>query len=182
MRHLAAKLDSLEARAAGAFRELGYDHGDLKYEHACDARYHGQGYELRIALDRERLAREGPAALAALFHDEHARRYGHAFKDRNIEAISFRLSARHPRGSDAAAAIGGLRGHLRGDALTATRDVRLAGSTTAYPVRARESLPQDFVADGPLIVTEASSSTLVPPGWRLAIAAGGALRLTRAKA
>ncbi len=179
---LAEKLDGLEARAASAFAALGYPADELIHEHACDARYRGQGYELRVALDRERLAREGPAVLAALFHQEHARRYGHAFKDREVEAISFRLSARHPRGEDAEAAIGGQVPISGDNAVTGTRALRLSGKTADYPVHDRHRLGADFSARGPLIITEASSSTLVPAGWHVNIADGGALRLRRNKA
>ena len=45
----------------------------------------------------------------------------------------------------------------------------------------RDDLPSGFAADGPAILVEATTSTPVPPGWRLEVMASGAIILTRSE-
>ncbi|MEM0308346.1 MAG: hypothetical protein QXO64_05335, partial [Thermofilaceae archaeon] len=47
------------------------------------------------------------------------------------------------------------------------------------PVYRRESLPVGFVGEGPAIVEEYSSTTVVPPGWEFSVGNLGELRLVR---
>lgn len=171
---LAGKLESLRGRARAAFGELDYDAGALNFDFAVDARYRGQGYELRVPVVSGRLEAEGQAYLAESFHAEHARQYGHAFRDRDVEAISFRLSAVHERGGAVTPVKAGA-----GDLPTGDRQVTLGGETRAYPVLARGALPADFAGQGPVLIVEESTSTLVPPGWRINADVAGVLRLTR---
>ena len=171
---LAEKLAGLRQRAMHEFAALAYPTSELKFNHACDARYLGQGYELRLDIDAERLNEHGPTYLTDAFHAEHARRYGHAFKDRQVEVISFRLSAVWERDRVAMSLP-----KLQSDKLDAERSVRIGGEDVRYRVLERASLPLDYRGFGPMLIVEASTSTLVPPSWKVEAAAGGALRLTR---
>lgn len=170
----AEKMNRLRDRAVAAFAALGYKADTLRFEFAVDARYRGQGYELRAPVEAARLESEGRDYLAARFHEEHARQYGHAFRERDVEAISFRLSAAHGRGGGVAPVRGGGGGLPPGD-----RTVSLAGETRDYPVLARGDLSADFEMDGPLLIVEESTSTLAPPGWRVSGDASGVIRLIR---
>lgn len=159
---LSEKLETLRGRAAEAFSGLGYDPAGLSNQFTVDARYRGQGYELRVAVEEARLLKEGQAYLAESFHEEHARQYGHAFRERDVEAISFRLTALHPRGRTVTPVSEESAPLPPGD-----RQVLYGGEARAYPVLARASLSTGHAQDGPLIVVEDSTSTLVPPGWSL---------------
>ncbi len=171
---LASKLEGLRARAREAFAALGYDPQDLRFEFAADARYRGQGYELRVDLDAEAADRDGPAYLAERFHAEHARQYGHGFRERPVETISFRLTAVHGRGG----AVTRVTETTTGDP-PAERRVWIGGVERVYPVVRRETLAADFRGAGPLIIVEPSTSTLVPPGWTIQAEAAGVLRLRK---
>lgn len=171
-----AKLESLRERAREAFGALGYDASDLRFEFAVDARYRGQGYELRVAVEAERLETEGSAYLAQNFHAEHARQYGHGFEDRDVEVISVRLSAVRPRGGEAPPVKSGGFDLPPGD-----RKVQIGGKMREYPTLARGALPDDFTGEGPALIIEESTTTAAPPGWRISLGAAGVLRLTREK-
>lgn len=171
---LSEKLETLRARAQDAFGTLGYDPAGLAHQFTVDARYRGQGYELRVPVDEARLFDEGQAYLAECFHQEHARQYGHAFRERDVEAISFRLTALHPRGRSVTPVSEESAALPPGD-----RQVLYGGESRAYPVVARTSLSPGHKADGPLIVVEDSTSTLVPPGWSLHADDLGVLHLSR---
>lgn len=168
------KLDGLRARARAAFEGLGYDAATLRLEFAVDARYRGQGYELRIPVEADRLESEGGAYLANGFHDEHARQYGHAFRDRDVDVISIRLSAVRPRGGEVTPVEASALALPPGD-----RTVRLAGETLDYPTLARATLAEGFAGAGPALIVEDSTTTLAPPGWTIEAADSGVLRLKR---
>ncbi|MBT3369152.1 MAG: hydantoinase/oxoprolinase family protein [Rhodospirillaceae bacterium] len=171
---LKTKLSTLRMEAARSFADVGYEAADLKHAFAVDARYRGQGYELRVPLVEEELLQDGAGYLAECFHQEHARQYGHAFRDRTVEAVSFRLSASHGRGGTVAAVT-----HTPDTDREISRNVTIGGKSFDCPMMRRENLAPGFEADGPLIVVEASTSTVVPPNWRLSSEASGVLRLRR---
>ena len=166
--------DTLRQRARATFEALDLDPKILNFELACDARYRGQGYELRVRLDDTQVERDGPTHLAERFHEEHARQYGHGFAERSIELISLRLAAIRPR-----------KPKIEGVYITPTdidvedREVHLDGSSIVYPVMDRSNLETDFSSEGPLIVMEKSTSTLVPSGWSVHRDSGGVLHLRR---
>ena len=166
--------DILRQRARSAFESLDLDPNALDFELSCDARYRGQGYELRVGLNDAQLERGGPAHLAERFHDEHARQYGHSFSERLVELISLRLAAIRPREAKIAHAY-----------ITPTeidleyREVRLDGSPIIYPLIDRSNLEDEFSYEGPLIIMEKSTSTLVPSGWSVRRDACGILQLRR---
>ena len=58
------------------------------------------------------------------------------------------------------------------------RDVRFREGAVSAAVYAREDLAGDVAFDGPLVVEQLDSTTVVPPGWRLSVDARGNLRLT----
>ncbi|HJM94277.1 MAG: hydantoinase/oxoprolinase family protein [Alphaproteobacteria bacterium] len=171
---LQTKLGQLRAEAARSFADVGYDVSELKHAFAVDARYRGQGYELRVPLMEEKLLSGGAAYLAECFHSEHARQYGHAFRERQVEAVSFRLSASHGRGGT----VAGIS-HAPEAGQGISRDVTIGSKSFSCPMMRREGLAPGFEADGPLIVVEASTSTVVPPNWRLGCEPSGVLRLRR---
>jgi N-methylhydantoinase A len=171
---MTGRLDRLRDRAVQSFADVGYEEDGLEFSYAVDARYKGQGYELRIPVTAKELAEEGAAFLGEQFHREHARQYGHAFRERTVEAISWRLSARHPRGGRVSPI------HRKNCASENTsRRMTFGGAQFDCPVLQREALETGFEDTGPLIIVEASTSTIVPPGWRCAQDDNGVLKLTR---
>ncbi len=168
------RIDDLRGQAAVEFSALGYDPDALDLAFAVDTRYVGQGYELRVPIDPDDVAREGAETLVAKFHALHEQQYNHSFLGGRVEAISFRLTAKQPRPTlgleaprDAAGAGAG------------TRTVSLSGEQVSYPVYQRGALATGAAIDGPAIVVEATTSTPVPPGWRLEVLKNSAVKLTR---
>ncbi len=171
---LQERIDGLRDQATAEFSALGYDIAGLEMRYTVDARYVGQGYELRVPFEPAEVARDGVAVLDKRFHELHAKQYDHSFPGKRVEAISFRLTARHPRPAlrpDAAATIAG--------AAIGARTVTLDGVAASYDIYQRDELPPGFAIDGPVIVVEPTTSTPVPPGWRLRILDNGAITLTR---
>ena len=170
----AERIEDLRNRARNEFFTLGYDPDGLTLSFAVDARYVGQGYELRVPIDPESVARDGVESLIAKFHDSHEQQYNHAFRKSRVEAISFRLTAEQPRPALAHAAVG--EGSTES---TGSRLIALPGLAGSYAIYQREGLPEGFKVAGPAIVVETTTSTPVPPGWSFEVVQNGAIKLTR---
>jgi N-methylhydantoinase A len=61
----------------------------------------------------------------------------------------------------------------------ATRPVIFGGRTHDTAIVERSALAAGGSIAGPAIVEEPTATTIVPPGWRVSIAAGGHMLLTR---
>ncbi len=170
----AERIEDLRSRAATEFSTLGYDPGALTLSFSVDMRYVGQGYELRVPIGPDDVARDGVESLVAKFHDLHEQQYNHAFPKSRVEAISFRLTAEHPRPALSHESVGNGATDSIG-----SRSIALPGLTGTYAMYQRDGLPLGFSAEGPAIVVEATTSTPVPPGWRFEVVANGAIELTR---
>jgi N-methylhydantoinase A/oxoprolinase/acetone carboxylase beta subunit len=165
-RELAAAGDELRERLGGD----GIADADIALAAALDCRYVGQGYELRIPLPEGRFT---PAALEE-FHRLHEQEYGHAFRD-PIEIVNLRVTAtgkrarveRLPTTADG------------GDPLLGEGESVFGG--TSYPTRyyERARLPAGQTIDGPAVIFQRDTTTVVPPGWRARGDDSGSLILTR---
>jgi N-methylhydantoinase A/oxoprolinase/acetone carboxylase beta subunit len=133
----------------------------------ADARYVGQGYELRIDLADGTLDESAMASAFDQFHRVHEAEYGHAFRQSPIEIVNIRLTGSAPNpqiewpkrdgaGSREKALIktGKTKFHVDGE---------LRSFDTAFYRRA--DLPIDQTLQGPAIVLQLDSTTVVPPNW-----------------
>jgi N-methylhydantoinase A len=171
------ELDELAAELRGWLRDDGVADDDIQVIRALDARYVGQGYELRVTLD-------GPYTDEALeqFHALHEREYGSAYGD-PIEIVNARVTAIGKRptldklpvvsGTLTDALVGESEGHFRVDG------VLQAVSTRFYD---RNLLPLDESFGGPAVVFHLDTTTVVPPGWLARADASGNLILTKGDA
>ncbi len=163
------RLSALVARARRELAAEGAAARTIRCQATLDLRYRGQSFELRLPDSTE---------PAAAFHRAHARLYGYALEEREIELVCLRVRARVVR------AWKPLR-TPRSRALprAAVRERRTAVFTRAerVPVLMREALPPGCTFAGPALVEEYSGTTLVPPGWRARVTAGGHLWLARAR-
>jgi N-methylhydantoinase A len=141
------------------------DPASAEFDRAADARYVGQGYELRLPLGSEPLTRQSFAAAIECFHALHLKEYGHAFRQSPVELVNLRASAiaRMPRiRAPARPAQGTLAAARMRTAPTAFRvDFELKTFATAFYDRNR--LPVGEQITGPAIILQTDSTTVVPP-------------------
>jgi N-methylhydantoinase A len=117
---------------------------------AADLRYVGQSFELLIPF-------EDPGELAAAFHAEHERRYGHADPDRPVQLVTLRAAAVRP-GADV---------HLiaSGEVSRSRRPIRWDGEQVEAEVLTGTGLPPGERVEGPAVIEFPETTCLVPPGW-----------------
>ncbi|MDQ3809555.1 MAG: hydantoinase/oxoprolinase family protein [Chloroflexota bacterium] len=167
----------LEDHARAGLLELGVAPEDISFERAVDGRFVGQLHEISIPLPA--VARDGDAVAATeeltrTFFDRYEALFHHLPRGMPVELLSWRLTARGPRppvtfqrsqpgGSDATAARKGTRPVHFG---------QVAGGAAAFedtPVYDRYALQPGMRLDGPAIVEERESTTVVGPGMQATV-------------
>lgn len=146
------------ARAEFAAEEL---EGTAQY--SLDLRYRGQGYELNVAWDPVR-----PSDAVAEFHRAHEQRFGFCDMRKPVEIVSLRL-----RMIAAAEPWTPVRHELVvGDGRAARCDERrmfFDGKFPPSPIYRRDLLQAGDAIEGPALITEYTSATVLPPGCRAAV-------------
>ena len=128
-----------------------------------DLRYRGQEHTLTLPVPRG----IGPSALKDLFDEAHRRVYGYDLTEA-VEIVNLRLAA---RGATAQPELKPIEAAGPGSRPTPYRrsPVYFDGAYRATSLYDRADLRAGHALSGPVIVTEASSTTVVPPGARLTV-------------
>lgn len=176
---LTAAFDGMHATLAAQFAADGIDAHEVTFRRAGDLRYVGQGYELRVPIADGELTDATLADLFEAFHRQHADEYGHAFPGVPIEIVNVRLGGTGkvpklerlppPAGGDADAAF------VRSDQTLFRVGTTLAEYSTRF--YRRDYLPVGTVIEGPAVILQADTTTLVPPGFDVRVDAAGNLIL-----
>ncbi|MFY9855884.1 MAG: hydantoinase/oxoprolinase family protein, partial [Terracidiphilus sp.] len=125
---------------------------------SLDLRYRRQGYELNVAFDGQAVAHSMEA-----FHQLHRQRYGFSDAERPVEIVNLRLrmiaaaepyapARREPRPGDGSAAR------------VADREVFFDGRFLTTRIYRRELLVPGDRIQGPAMITEYTSATVLTPG------------------
>ena len=159
------KFDTIADAAVKELRSQGFD-GEPELKYAINMRYLGQNYETEVEVPALSLEMEDTSAEEQLerafraFNDKHESMYDYVIKDAVIEMISFRVTAiggiPHPALAQVAS-DGADKGR--------SREVYFIdhGMVDTALVR-RPSMAVEEVIDGPVIIEEDGSTTLVEPG------------------
>jgi N-methylhydantoinase A len=177
---LARGFAEMEAALAGRLKADRVPDDAVSFMRSCDLRYVGQGYELKIDFPNGEITADGLGKVWQDFHDRHAGEYGRAFTDSAIEIVNIRVIAlgrlpklpplSAPQGSSLADA------ELRRNRCT----FRVGGELKVFdtPVYQRANLPVEMPFDGPAIIVQQDSTTIVPPGAQASVHASGSIVIT----
>jgi N-methylhydantoinase A len=144
-------------------------------------RYVGQSYELQVPLADGSGATELIEGALARFHAVHERVYGHATRMAPVEFVSLRtihshvpqtlLSVEAPPSDDSPATQSGCR--------PCCFDVRHGFEPT--PVYDRMLLSEGIAIEGPAILEQSDTTTVLYPGHRVVVDGTGILIITAVK-
>jgi N-methylhydantoinase A len=165
---VAGILDALGARADAWLDGEGIPRETRTVTHTADMRYHGQGYEIPVAIDPGEIRSIGVADLEERFNRLHEQLYGFrmpgtATEIVNLRAVGFgtvpkpEMPVGEPGQPDASGAISG------------EDDVWFGGETHPTRIYDRAKLRPLMAFDGPAIVTEFDSTTVVLPGYSVTV-------------
>ncbi len=187
MRTIYTPLDSAAlpeiARVFGELESLALDWlrngqghaGEARIERSAEMRYRGQSFEIEVPLDPADLA--DTTRIAARFHEEHRRIYGHADEDAPIQVITLRLVVSGPTPKPRFPTL------KRAEApapVVARVDAWFGNAAVATALYRRADLLAGHRFAGPAIVAQEDCTTIVPPGFSAEVDAFGNLHLTEA--
>ncbi len=167
-------LGEMEKQVRQLLEEEGYGTDRIVIERLGDLRYVGQSYELTIPLPEAPLDEQKITLIERAFADEHENTYGHRATDgEEYTFVNLRVRGR------------GLRRLESPKARVASRSVS-GNSRWAYfgkedgrlevPVVSRGAVGRDF-QEGPLMIDEYDSTTVVPTRARVRLDSTGNIRI-----
>jgi N-methylhydantoinase A/oxoprolinase/acetone carboxylase beta subunit len=185
---LEKRFADLEEEARRQLDEDGVPADRRLVQRVVDARYAGQGYELRVDVGSGTIDEQWAEKLRADFHDIHEREYSRRFEDSDIEVPNIRvrgvglmppLEKVEVESGEDAPPEGALR--YEGPAWFRVQGELKEVETSYYD---RSSLKAGNRLQGPTIVHQYDSTTVIPPGLtasidgygNIVIATGGAAR------
>ena len=172
---LNADIETLEKQARAQLAKDGVAPNEMLLMRGADCRYVGQGYELRATIPPGEMT---PAAVQEIwdsFHSIHEAEYGHKFLDNPIELVNLRIVA--------LGAVPKLQPpHIEGgsslkDALVREAELLFRTNDKLEPhltrFYLREKLPVGEPFEGPALILQKDSTTLLPPGSRAVVESNG---------
>jgi len=160
------------------------DASSMRIHAALDLRYRGQSYELTVPLELP-MAETALQNAAVSFHVAHEGRYGYALQGEEVEAVTLRVRGSVP-GMGAEMVSSMSIGETPSDASnkhrqsTTSKSVWLDSSgPSRIPCYERTELQQGDRFDGPALVVQLDTTTLVMPGWRVDVDEFGDMWITR---
>ena len=161
---------AMESEGRAVLQREGLADDRISFVRQVEMRYAGQSHELAVDFPAGEATAATLASLRGRFHADHDRSYGHGYPGEPTELVNFRLSALgsilKPRMREVAAHSG-----PASDARKGMRQVHFdaAGGFVETPVYDRARLGAGHRFDGPAIVEEMDSTTLVLPGYAVEV-------------
>lgn len=155
---------------------LGDPTGDIRVARTAFMRYRGQGHEIDIDLPDRLLTADDKDLFARLFSERYTELFGRTIPDLGHEVMTWRLSAEVPVAAPIRA-----EATPEGDVATpeSTRDVFDPEAMQPIPhgIYPRKSLSPGQIVQGPAIIIEDETSTLVNRHYNARVLASGYLSL-----
>ncbi len=178
-RHRTVQLTSLDFdphRATTAMHELvesaiadlahqGYTE-NIEVTRSMEMRYFGQNYELELPIDFEAFDDAVTERMWQAFHDLHQARFGFNVPNSIIEVVNFMVTAVSVTEKPDLPTLAEATGPA---APIATRPVIYDDGTHDAPIYKRDDLRAGHAIDGPAVVEEAASVTVIRRGQRLTV-------------
>ena len=168
-----ASLDPLYRRALADMAIEGFRETQLRFQRSLDLRYAGQSHELNLNYPQG-----DEAAVDELFHAAHERRYGYRRREAQVEVVNVRLTAvapakppmlprEKPASADTPLVSSG------------TKAVWFDGQAWETTLYERTELKPGQRLEGPAIIFQYDSTTVVAPGWQVEVHETGSLLIER---
>lgn len=171
-----APFDEIERVYAGlvaagekALERSGVRHGRVRISYSADMRYVGQEHPVTVDLSEKVFKRRDRGAIKRHFDEVHLQRYGTNAPQERAEIVSLRASVSGLMRKPALERIAkGGRAPGR-DAAAGKREAWFSGKRYATPAYRREALRSGNRIQGPVLIEEHASTTVVMPGDRLRV-------------
>ena len=155
--------------------------GGVSLNRAADFRYAGQGYEVTVDLPAGDLSEDILQEAVAGFHTAHRLQFGYHYDDADVELVNLRASGIQELPSLHMPPVATGNGAVE-NARTGTRDVCFdaAGDFRETPIFERSHLFAGDEIDGPAVIEQSDSTTVVHPGQHARIDTFGNITISLA--
>ena len=169
----------LERDAVATLEQDGIARARVRLAREADVRYAGQSMEVRVPAPAGQVDAAFIAGTIDAFHSAHLKAFGYNYAGRQkVEVVNFCVSGFGMIDRPAIAKLGvasDVKPQCR------VRPVYFGGAFSDTPIYDRVTLPAGFRLDGPAVVEEFGSTTVVFPGQWLEVDERGILIVRRAR-
>jgi N-methylhydantoinase A len=155
----------MEGQLAKQFQGDNIADEDVEFLRYADIRYVGQGYELRVKVDDHRFDAAAEQRLFDQFEKQHHTEYGRSFPDSAKEIVNVRVSGigKSTKLEKQDTPISGsiADAHIKTTACVFRHNAELKTFDTA--IYQRDKLPLETRIDGPAIILQQDTTTVVRP-------------------
>ena len=151
-----------------------------EFKTIMECRYLGQGFELRAEMPEGEVTQLNKYEIIESFFQAHKEAYGHAFKDQITEGVTVRVIG-HSKVEQLQIRkleVGG-RMNPEDALLYRSETVFDDGIARETPRYQRGNLLADDIIDGPAVITQHNSTTIVPPGYKSVVLDYGDIRISK---
>ncbi|WP_300726907.1 hydantoinase/oxoprolinase family protein [Pseudomonas sp.] len=167
-------MTSLVSTALGELTEQGYV-DNIQVQRSIEARYLGQNHGLELPVNVASITAESAVQLWQKFHEIHKARFGFSIPGETIELVTIKAVA---IASSEKPNIPSLAPAQQPAKANASRKVRFEEGWIDTPVYERETLLQNHVIEGPAIIEESASVTILRPDQRIRVNEYGYMLVT----
>ena len=176
---LTERFEQMEGKLSAQLHADNIAPDDYVMSRSASVRYVGQGYELRVSITGGKLDNQMLSQSLHAFHQLHKNEYGRAFPDSPIEIVNIHVTGiGHMPGISALAPKDGKNNTVN---VIATRPVqfRVGDKLEGFDTRfiERESISSNIKLEGPAVILQSDSTTLVPPKFSFSADPAGNLIL-----
>lgn len=170
---------NLEAEGRRALEASGIPRDRIVFERAADMRYVGQEHAVAVRMPAAVGDESARSEIKRLFDQAHDLRYSHSAPEESADIVSLRVSAIGRLGKPQFPQIGNGGKTPAEDARRGARRIDFHGTgPMEAPVYDRNRLLWGNVIDGPAIIEEAASTTVLEPGDQVTVNQFGFLIMT----
>lgn len=162
------EFSALGKRAIEDLLEEGFSEQEIGLSHYLDIRYVGQGYEITVPCSSGSLTAADLEKARTLFDEMHNQLFGHKAETNPAEIVNYRVVSLIETPKIQPKTLGEATGTAE-IALKEKREVYFgnAQGSIMCPVYDRESLSPGHLIDGPAIVEQMDSTTVIHPKHRV---------------
>lgn len=158
-------------KARNVLREQNVGDSSITTQSAAGLRYSRQSYQLKIEFDMNELKKEGFYYLNELFHKEHERAYGFALRDEEVKIDELYVTGLGKIRKHTPQVIPKASGPLQEISVKEVRQVFIDEEATLSRcvIHDRNHLKSGNIINGPAIVEEIDSTTLLLPHYEASV-------------
>jgi len=192
LKRLNASFQELEAKAHRALTVEGFADSSMRFVRSADMRYFGQAWEVRVEVPPGELDRPLADQVVERFHAAHERVYGYSYRPdpgappqagqapQRVEWVNLRVSGIGPlQRPEIQPRSPRLPGAIDDRAGTGHRRVYFEAGDLDAPIYTRDRLQPGDCIEGPAIVEEFGSTTVIFPRQRASVDDFANLRIER---